>query len=133
MKDWVLSHLNLHCPPSKTDCEACPGGSSDSRINLYRPGFFQPIRPPCPFPPRLPSGQWLRQVSSPITAAWPSPIPTGFPSDSGHLNTDRIFTFYHKIGGDVNFGLTSDRRETDEGTSPHVGKEKRQNDKEKRR
>jgi hypothetical protein len=39
------------------------------------------------------SGLW--QVSSPITAAWPSPIRTGFPFKiSSHLNTYSIVVIY---------------------------------------
>ena len=89
-KDRGRLHRCLHRLPSKTDCEACSGGSSDSRINLQRPAGAYPLSLPCPFPSRHLTGQWFRQVSSPITAAWPSPIFTGFPSDSNHLNTDRI-------------------------------------------
>jgi hypothetical protein len=102
-KDRGRLHRCLHRLPSKTDCEACSGGSSDSRINLQRPAGAYPLRLPCPFPSRHLTGQWFRQVSSPITAAWPSPIFTGFPSDSNHLNTDRIIIPYHKKGGNVNF------------------------------
>ncbi len=50
MKDWVLSHLNLHCPPSKTYCEAHSGRFSGLRIILLRPEIFLDLQAFLPLP-----------------------------------------------------------------------------------
>ena len=69
MKDWVFFYLTLHSPPPKTHCEAHSGRFSGFRIILLL----------APSHPALSAGQWIWQVSYPITAAWPSPTLTGFP------------------------------------------------------
>jgi len=62
-------YITLHSLPPKTQREAYSGRFSGLRIVL----LLAPSRP------ELVEGQWIWQVSSPITAAWPSPILTGFP------------------------------------------------------
>ena len=53
----------------KTEREAYSGRYSGLRILLLL----------APSHPLADPGQWIQQVSSPITAAWPFPILTGFP------------------------------------------------------
>jgi len=50
MKDWVLFHLNLHRPPSKTYCEAHSGRFSGLRIILLRSEVFLNLQAFLPLP-----------------------------------------------------------------------------------
>jgi len=88
MKDWGFFYLTLHSLPPKTYCEARSGRFSGLRIVLLL----------TPSHSALNAEQWIWQVSSPITAAWPSPTSTGFPLASSHLNTDQFLIIsYHNF------------------------------------
>jgi len=67
-------YITLHSLPPKTQREAYSGRFSGLRIVL----ILAPSRP-LTLRQAQGFGQWIWQVSSPITAAWPSPILTGFP------------------------------------------------------
>jgi len=67
-------YITLHSLPAKTQREAYSGRFSGLRIVL----LLAPSRP-LTLRQAQGFGQWVWQVSSPITAAWPSPILTRFP------------------------------------------------------
>ncbi len=103
MKDWVLSHRNLHCPPSKTYCEAHSGRFSGLRIILLRSEIFLNFRTSLPLPIFCPFNELGFQIVDlagfvPDYSGVAVPDSHGVPfSASSHLNTDLFLSLHITI------------------------------------